>query len=169
REPSEGAPLLAGARGKVDAEMAGAPKGEPAKVVDLAAARQRRRIPTGVYVFAAAAAVALVVGLMTRDEIVAYFNPEPQPTPTVPTPVPTAPPPPTELQLATMLRERAVDDCKKGYYGECEDKMRAAADLDADGNSDPKWAETRKTLSDWRQHLLDERERRAKPGLGPRE
>ena len=47
--------------------------------------------------------------------------------------------------------------------------MRAAADLDADGNSDPKWAETRKTLSDWRQHLLDERERRAKPGLGPRE
>jgi hypothetical protein len=160
-KPGTGLAALEAARAKVDAEMG-------SKVVDLAAARQRRRIPPVTYVIAIAAGVALVVGLAKRDDIVAWLSPAPPPT-TMPSPVPTAPAPPTEQQLAATLRDRAYDECKKGYLPECLDMTRAAQDLDPDYSGDPRWKETRSTVDDWVLGKTKRRELLAKPPLGPGE
>src|SRR5580704_19444639 len=105
-DPDSGLAALEAAQAQVDAEIAAKAAGtaaaekesKPANVADLAAARQRRRIPPVTLVIAIAAGAALVLGLAKRDEIVAYLSPPPppEPTPTMTPPVPTAPAPPTE-------------------------------------------------------------------------
>jgi hypothetical protein len=139
-EPGKGPEMVAKAIAKADGETATqAAKGgaqeekKPAVVVDLAAARARRRTVV-MAAIALAAGVAVVVGITKGSDIVAYFSPAPplpSPSPSPgPAPVPTMPPGPTPQQLANTLWNRAWLDCRRHYYGECEDEKAEAEKLD---------------------------------------
>ncbi len=132
-EPGKGPEMIAKAIAKADAETAKEAPAEkkPAPVVDLAAARARRRTVV-MAAIAIAAGVAVVVGITKGSDIVAYFSPAPPlPSPSPgPAPVPTTPPGPTPQQLANTLWNQAWLDCRRHYYGECEDEQAAAKKLD---------------------------------------
>ncbi len=128
--PGEGNAALEAVLRELEAGSAGEKKAAP--VVQLAAWRRSRTV---VAVLALAAAAALVIGITKRQEIVAYFSPAPAPIPTAPGPEPTAPPGPLpqDLAMASTLWNQAWLDCRRHYYGECQDEQKAAKQLDPDG------------------------------------
>lgn len=118
---------------------------EPAKVVDLGAARQARARPRRLLspfavVLAVAAGVIVVVGVVAGGPIVAFFAPAPSTSPS-PSSGPPAPPStelathqPTPEEKAKALRAAALNKCATGYMTECEDLLDQAKALDPAGD-----------------------------------
>ncbi len=110
-----------------------------AKVVDLAAAREKRRPrPVWLALVAAAAAVVVVGGGAT---LVATRTPSPAPPSPTPS-IPSAPPvPPAELlaqerqRKAQDLRARAGAEYADGKWADCAQDLSDAAELDPAGDS----------------------------------
>ena len=157
----------AAARRAIDAHDKGRAGGAPpaaagAKVLSLASARDRRRMPVTGIALAAAAAVVLSIGVVKRDAITAWLAPAP--TPTQP---PLVPPTHEETpqEKAEKLREAAYVNIAKGYFGEANDQLDAAKRLDPAGDESPKvkdaWGEV---LGNRRDHTGN-----AKIPLGPGE
>lgn len=173
-DPTGGKAAVDAARATLDAEeKAKAPAGlkAPANVTSLADARARRRSPAATVgmALAIAAAFLLFVGMWKKEAIVAFFAPSPAPTPTITTPVPTAPPAPSPEQLANALEEKALDACRKHYFGECKDAQTQAFETLGHKPTSPH-AEEVATLLDAegvRQEGI--RVANAKPHLGPGE
>jgi hypothetical protein len=110
---------------------------------------------------AAAAAVAVTVGVMNGSAIVAVFRgtepigPDRYGTPAASTPVPT----PAEQALA--LRTDAFAACAKSEWDWCQAQLDAASQLDPAGESAPEVVEARKAIKKGQ----DEEERGRKPRL----
>jgi hypothetical protein len=115
-----------------------APAPGPAKVVSLAAEREKRgRSVAWITLVAAAAAVAVIGG--GAGVYVALNSPEPAPTQSIPVPTQSGPPaPPSEVlakQEADALRGQAVAECASQDWHGCRSDLRRAGKLDPAGNA----------------------------------
>ncbi len=95
---------------------------------------------------AAAAAVAVAVGVMNGSAIVAMFRgtepigPDPYGTPAASTPVP------TPAEQAVALRTAAFAACKDSQWSWCEAQLDEATRLDPAGETAPEVVEARKAI-----------------------
>jgi hypothetical protein len=93
---------------------------------------------------ALAAGVALALGIAKRDAIVAWWTPAPP----APVPVPSVMPParPWPEEHAEALRREALDDCAKGDFADCANKLDVAEVFDPAGETAPGVQEARAAI-----------------------
>jgi hypothetical protein len=138
-----------------------APQGE---VVNLAAARAKRKLVAHPYAMAAAAALALVAGGSGVQ-----FGSTYRPPTTVSYPVRTEGY--TPQQVAAAEASRALRLCALGYFGECQDALDDARATYPGIETNELVALARQQIADdqGRVHERPRDERYAKPGVGPHE
>lgn len=124
----------------------------PATVTSLVKERAKRQRPAWVARLSAAASVLLALGATYQwTPVGALIEAWLHPAPTTPVPLPVPPThEETPQEKAAKLREMALVDIKKGYYGDATDELDAAQELDYEGaTTDPVLA-MRKAIQDAR-------------------
>jgi hypothetical protein len=128
------------------------------------APRRKESVQTRWVPFLAAASVALAVGSAGAS---CAANTFPVATVTYPTTVPA----PTPEQIAAALRKGALRRCETGYYGECQDWLDAAKNLDPKGAGLPEVQAARADIAQaaTRGNHHPDDDIHGKPRSGPRE